>query len=258
MNQVLVIEDDDVIRNQILKILKFEDFDTISAENGKKGLKLAIEENPAIILCDVMMPEMDGYEVLRKYRETEKKEWVPFIFLTAKSSREDLRVGMDLGADDYISKPFTAKELISSIHKRLEKQQTQEIASEEKLTELRKQIIYSLPHELYTPLNGILGFTDILLHEISTIDSEEATSMLNEIRSSAKSLHRLFANYLLYAQLEIILSDPKKLEFQRSEKTEDAFEYIRDASRKAALQYDRLDDLVYEDLVEDVREVHIS
>jgi EAL domain-containing protein (putative c-di-GMP-specific phosphodiesterase class I)/ActR/RegA family two-component response regulator len=122
MTKILVIEDETAVRENLLELLEAEDFETIGATNGKKGLELAYSELPDLILCDMMMPEIDGYGVLTALREEHVTTAIPFIFLTAKASRVDFRQGMDLGADDYLTKPFTRAELLSAILSRLEKQ----------------------------------------------------------------------------------------------------------------------------------------
>ncbi|MFN6565026.1 MAG: EAL domain-containing protein [Nostoc sp. ChiSLP01] len=124
MQKILIIEDEESVRENILDLLQAEDFETIAAANGRIGLDLAISEVPDLILCDMMMPEIDGYGVLKALRQDPITATIPFIFLTAKSAKSDFRRGMDLGADDYITKPFTRAELLSAIMNRLEKYAT--------------------------------------------------------------------------------------------------------------------------------------
>ncbi|MDZ7960957.1 MAG: EAL domain-containing response regulator [Aulosira sp. DedQUE10] len=124
MTKILVIEDEELVRENLIDLLEAEDFDTIAAANGKIGINLAFSEIPDLILCDMMMPEVDGYGVLTTLRQDPLTSTIPFIFLTAKSAKADFRQGMDLGADDYLTKPFTRAELLSAIVNRLEKQAT--------------------------------------------------------------------------------------------------------------------------------------
>ncbi|MBW4572749.1 MAG: EAL domain-containing response regulator [Tolypothrix carrinoi HA7290-LM1] len=124
MTKILVIEDEKAVRENLLELLEAEDFQTVAAANGRIGLELASVENPDLILCDMMMPEIDGYGVLATLRQDPVTATIPFIFLTAKSSRSDFRHGMNLGADDYLTKPFTRAELLSAIGGRLNKQAT--------------------------------------------------------------------------------------------------------------------------------------
>jgi EAL domain-containing protein (putative c-di-GMP-specific phosphodiesterase class I)/CheY-like chemotaxis protein len=124
MPKILVIEDEESVRENLLDLLEAEDFDTIAAANGKIGLYLAMSEAPDLILCDMMMPEIDGYGVLTALRQDPLTATIPFIFLTAKSAKADFRQGMDMGADDYLTKPFTRAELLSAIMNKLDKYAT--------------------------------------------------------------------------------------------------------------------------------------
>ena len=119
MSRVLVIEDDDVIRGNVLELLEAEGFDAHGAVDGKAGVAAALSLAPDIVVCDITMPIMDGREVLRRLRDYPETAATPFVFLTARAEREDVRAGMALGADDYLTKPFTRCELLSCIRGRL-------------------------------------------------------------------------------------------------------------------------------------------
>jgi CheY-like chemotaxis protein/CRP-like cAMP-binding protein len=121
MTKVLLIEDDKVLRENTAELLELSDFDVITAPNGKSGLKSININNPDIIVCDIMMPELNGYEVLKEVTKNDRTKYIPFIFLSAKTEHQDVRKGMNLGADDYITKPFTEDELISAVRSRLAK-----------------------------------------------------------------------------------------------------------------------------------------
>lgn len=122
MTTILIIEDEDHIRQNLAEILYHEGFSTLEAANGRLGVELALQTPPDLILCDVMMPELDGFEVLQKLQSQPATSLIPFIFITARTDRQSMRQGMDLGADDYITKPFTPDELFSAIQTRLAKQ----------------------------------------------------------------------------------------------------------------------------------------
>src|SRR5256885_15302825 len=119
--KVLVIEDEPSIRNNIMLMLKVERYAATGAENGRVGLELARSDPPDLILCDVMMPEMDGFAVLEALRAEPRLAEIPFIFLTALDDRSSTRRGMNLGADDYLPKPFTRNELTEAVNSRLKK-----------------------------------------------------------------------------------------------------------------------------------------
>jgi YesN/AraC family two-component response regulator len=120
--KILVIEDDAITRNLFLDGLQAEGFDTIGAHNGVTGIQLAQEHSPDLIICDIMMPDMDGYAVLTALRQEPITAIIPFIFLTGSNTPEDVRKGMELGADDYLTKPSTVEQLLRAIATRLEKQ----------------------------------------------------------------------------------------------------------------------------------------
>ena len=121
MTKILVIEDEASVLDNIMDTLEAEGFDVIGASNGRDGLLSAIEYMPDLTICDVNMPEMDGYEVLYRIRNSNKTKTLSFIFLTAMSEREDMRRGMELGADDFITKPFTNDELVAAVETQLHK-----------------------------------------------------------------------------------------------------------------------------------------
>ncbi|HEY9706079.1 MAG TPA: response regulator [Allocoleopsis sp.] len=122
MKKILVIEDEAPLRQDILEILECLDFHGLEAQNGKIGVQLAQQDTPDLIICDIMMPELDGYGVLKTLRDHPDTATIPFIFLSAKADKADIRKGLNLGADDYLTKPFTINELEESIVNCLEKQ----------------------------------------------------------------------------------------------------------------------------------------
>jgi DNA-binding NarL/FixJ family response regulator len=125
MKKILVIEDEPEMRRNLLTILKFEQYQPLGAENGRIGLDMARSEKPDLILCDVMMPELDGYGVLQGLREHPETLSMPFIFLTAKGEKVDQRCGMNLGADDYLTKPVPRADLLNAITARLRRAEQQ-------------------------------------------------------------------------------------------------------------------------------------
>src|SRR5215467_2024129 len=115
MKSILVIDDNPDIRDNTAEILELAGYKTFTAENGKQGVDMAIKERPSVIVCDIMMPELDGYGVLHLLRKNQETQNIPLIFLTAKAERADLRKGMEMGADDYVTKPFEELELMNAI-----------------------------------------------------------------------------------------------------------------------------------------------
>ena len=125
MKKILVIEDEPEMRRNITTLLLYYDYQPIAAENGRVAVEMARKEKPDLILCDVMMPELDGYGVLHALQSDASLARIPFIFLTAKGEKDDLRSGMNLGADDYLTKPVVNADLVRAIESRLRRSEQQ-------------------------------------------------------------------------------------------------------------------------------------
>lgn len=124
--KILIIEDQGTMRRNLALLLEMEGYQVVTAENGRLGLEVARQEKPDVILCDVMMPEMDGHAVVQHLREDAAFAATPFLFLTAKGEKSDIRVGMNFGADDYLTKPVVREDLIAAIEARLSRLDAQE------------------------------------------------------------------------------------------------------------------------------------
>lgn len=246
MKKILVIEDDTYIRANIIELLEIEDYQPVEAENGRIGVLKAMEHLPDLILCDVMMPEMDGYEVLKNIRQEKITATTPFIFLTAKANKIDLRQGMEHGADDYLIKPFTRDELLKAISIQLEKKATIDEYAEQQLSELRNNISYALPHELLTPLNGIIGSADILKSSIEDFSKEEIIDFADMIHTSALRMYRLVQNFLLYSRLEVIASHPESAEALKGEVTYSVASGIQETVERISAGKGRSGDITFQ------------
>jgi CRP-like cAMP-binding protein len=167
MKTVLLIEDDIVLRENTAELLELENYKVIKASNGKTGVTIAKKELPDIIVCDIMMPELDGYGALEILSKNKKTKYIPFIFLSAKTEHSDVRKGMNLGADDYIPKPFTEDDLINAIESRLAKTSIlKELKNNQK-----KQLIETDNGEIKT-LNDLKNYFDDYGEEF-TFNTEE-------------------------------------------------------------------------------------
>ena len=215
MKRILVVEDATSLRKDIIEMLDFEGFEAFGAANGQEGVEKALALKPELIICDIMMPIMDGFDVLAALRSEPATATIPFIFLTARADRLDIRQGMSHGADDYLTKPFTVHDLLNSVNARLEKNQQFKQAADQRLDSLRGNIILALPHELRTPLNVILGFSELMVADASILDTERTQEMARHINAAAHRLYHLTENYLTYAQTELIASDAKLMERYR-------------------------------------------
>ena len=148
MNKILVIEDEEIVRSNILEILASGAFEAFGAENGRQGVELACEQIPSLIICDITMPELDGYGVLKMLRQNSTTETIPFIFLTARADKTDIRAGMNLGADDYLTKPFRRKELLTAVTARLAKHRAMTERYNDRLAAVQYDRVTKLPNQL--------------------------------------------------------------------------------------------------------------
>ncbi|MEB3274606.1 MAG: response regulator [Prochlorothrix sp.] len=206
MTCILAVEDEFHIRLNLQQILELGGYEALVAQDGQEGLEMALKYHPGLIISDIMMPRLDGYGLLEALRQNSRFAHTPVILLTAKADRPDQRKGMELGADDYLTKPFTPPELLAAVEARLQKQAGQQAVQEQQLNEFRDNLSRSLPHELNTPLNSIMSFTRLLLDTPEHWNPEETEDMLNCVYTSAERLHRTLQNFLLYADLEVKMS----------------------------------------------------
>jgi len=246
MKKVLVIDDTEDVRSIITESLILSGFEAFGAEDGEVGIKLARERVPDLIICDINMPRLDGYATLTAMRRDETTATIPFIFLTGASDKLNMRRGMELGADDYITKPFTHQELLAAVNARLEKQAEIQRHADRKLNEIRGNITLALPHELRTPLNGIMGLAQILMEDHASMPPEEVLENARYILESALRLHQLIENFLVYSQIELIASESKKIEIPADAKPVAVQEVLPELAQSTAAKYKRDSDLKLE------------
>jgi len=243
MKKILVIDDDSALMAMTTRALRSRGFETLTAENGVAGLEMAKKHLPDLIVCDIQMPQLNGYETLAALRQDPATAVIPFIFLTGMTERTQVRQGMGLGADDYLTKPFTVQELIGAVNVRLEKQVAVQRLSDRKLEELRGNIGMALPHELLTPLNGILGLASMMVDEEIVFTPHEIRTFAQNIQISALRLHRLIENFIIYSQIELTKADPRKIEELRRNERTFTKEIISSAAREKAAAAGRQHDL---------------
>ncbi len=209
MKKILVIEDEQQIRHSIAELLTYEGYEVMQAENGRIGLQRVDESRPDLIISDIVMPELGGYGVLLELRHRSQTADIPFIFLTAKSTMDELRKGMQLGADDYLTKPFEVDELLSAIQARLERYE-----NSFRQAQTLQQINNILPHELRTPLQGILGLSEFLhsygFNLVQEQNSEEIIRLAEYIHDDALRLEHLIENTVLHVELQQLINDAER------------------------------------------------
>ena len=201
MPTILVIEDDSAIQEAIVDILELQGFQVLSAPDGVAGVAAARAQRPDLILCDIMMPFLDGYGVLARLRQYPQTATIPFIFLTARTTPADFRQGMQLGADDYLAKPFRPAELVAAVNLRLQRQSELANRFQKRVEALHSSLVTVLPHELRTPLNGVLGGISLLKDEFTSLEPSDAEELFIIVEQSALRLRRLVENCLLFAEL---------------------------------------------------------
>lgn len=216
MTKILVIEDEDAIRANIIEMLELEGFEPIAAQNGAIGVELVTAHKPALIICDIAMPEMDGYEVLLKVRSDPASAHTPFIFLTARADRSFMRHGMELGADDYVTKPFTFAELRAAIYARLARHVAAPADHEQGLGQAKKTLIQLVSHELRTPLISINMVTDIALRRLEQIPTQQLRELLETLERGAQRLNRVVEQTVFIVQLETNALSWESIAQQRS------------------------------------------
>lgn len=243
MAKILVIEDEAGVRDSIVDILNAEDFIVDSATNGEEGLRQIRDFHPDLVICDVMMPVLDGYGVLQQVRQTPELATLPFVFLTAKAERDDFRSGMDLGANDYLTKPFTHDDLLSMIQARLGARLATEQKAQQQVEALRNSISTAVPRELGGPIKEVLSLSATLMTEAATLAPEEVATMAKAIHRSAQQVVRFSQNALLFAKLEQLDAKAPAALAMRQQRTTAPEALITAIARQIAAEYLRDDDL---------------
>lgn len=217
MAKILLIEDEPTIRDEVLDWLQFEGYEALGAPNGRLGLELIQREHPDLILCDIAMPEMDGHEVLLEVRASMRFSTIPFVFLTASADREAIRKGMDMGADDYLTKPFSHTELLNTVRSRLRKKEIQEeqmhnrlqmlaaaLAEEREQRLLKSRLVAMFSHDFRNPLTAIMASAELLediLRDQANLDDHKQT-YLNRIFGSVYILTQMLDEVMVVAEME--------------------------------------------------------
>jgi two-component system, sensor histidine kinase and response regulator len=249
MKRILVIDDEEWLREMILLALRQKGYEPVEAANGTVGIEKARKLLPDLILCDVNMEKLDGYGTLSSLRSEPATAAIPFILMTGAADNAGMRHGMELGADDYLPKPFTIEALYAAVETRLKKVQTLRDEAEKQLADLRDNITMMLPHELRTPLNGILAYGEILSTDSASLQPAEIAEMGQIIHESGKRLERLIENFLIYSQIELIGKDPQRISALRKKQTQfprkiieaRATHHAQEAGRTADLALDLID-----------------
>lgn len=204
MENILIIEDDKNVRNSLIDLLQCSGYYATSAVNGKEAFDMIINKLPDLIISDIMMPELDGIELLKQLRSRPDTSSLPIIFLTAKTEYSDMRTGMNYGADDYILKPFKANEVLQAVEARLNKK-NQQIRN---FSQIKNNITHRIPNLISIPLLNIAGFTEILYEESEKLTPEEIRSYANRISKSQINLFKIINKYGDYTESIFLVLNP--------------------------------------------------
>jgi two-component system, sensor histidine kinase and response regulator len=202
---LLIVEDEPDVRENLIEILSENSFKVIAASNGKEAVEKLENETPDLIISDIMMPVMDGYELLDYVQNSKNYSHIPFVFISAKSSMHEIRSGMLMGAYDYLTKPFRTSELLGIVKIKLKKKET----IQKKLNEIKENIALSVPHEFRTPLTPLIGFSSMLSEDIKSLKPEEIEEMSSIILASALRLRTSVEKFILFSSLQHELSELK-------------------------------------------------
>lgn len=229
MTSILIIEDEKTIRHNITELLKAEGYDVFCTDNGIIGTLWAQDKNPDLIICDIMMPEISGYEVLKELRKLPSTELTPFIFLTAMADKSDIRHGMEMGADDYLTKPFTLEELLGAIESRLARHKIK--MQKYKTEQLRTEALQKKVGELQQHLNSQLQPKEKLHlpqnREKALLKINRAIDLLKKIPIKQIREHRKILQEICAEEIELFKKEPDLVNLVPLENTDLLYMLIR-------------------------------
>jgi two-component system sensor histidine kinase/response regulator len=200
MARLVLIDDHEQLRAMMAEMLTGAGHNVLEAGNGVEGLALLHRERPDLVLCDINMPDLDGFGVLRAIRSDPELATLPFVFLTSEA---EVRVGMRSGADDYLMKPVSQADLLAAVDARLARRDTTRREGERRIEEMRRTVVALLPHEIRTPLTTIIGSARLMQEFHGDFGPKDIEEMATGILKAAQRLHRMAENYILHVDLEL-------------------------------------------------------
>jgi signal transduction histidine kinase len=241
--RILCIEDDPQMRFIVGMALEGAGYAMEEAADGKQGLDRAMETAPDLILCDINMPGMNGFETLEELRKHKSTSFIPFIFMTGESPRIYLRKGMNLGANDFIMKPIDMKDLIKAVQMRLQEVDRNKEETQKAVADLSESITRALPHELRTPMTGILGLAELLKVQAEGMTPSDMKELAELLFTSAVRMNRTLEKFWIHTQCLLLTNDNAKLSSSRQTGTKNIDVIIRRVAEESALFYKRSSDL---------------
>ena len=231
---IMVVEDDFALLEGIRELLELTEYKVVPASNGVEALELLDSFRPDLIVSDIMMPEMDGYEFHSKVRERVELLTIPFIFLTARGEKVDIRRGKSEGADDYITKPFDDEDLLVAIEAKLTRWKVLREKQDEEIAGLKHKILLTLSHEFRTPLTYIINYAEILDMSDEDLTSEDFSEFMQGIRRGAIRLNTLVEDFL--ALVELQTGEAMQAYYYRRVRLEDPVAWLRIQAKQVEAQ----------------------
>lgn len=204
MTRVLIVEDNATLLDTIAFELEMQAYEVLTAVNGRKAMEILTGADPLpdIIVSDIAMPDLDGYELLEQIRDNEEWNLIPVIFLTAFDSPNAVRLGKDLGVDDYLVKPFEPDDLVVAIENKLKRYRQIHTGLSSDLDKRRQQLLNGITHELRTPLTAIYGSSEMLALNLANISDDSTHRLLALLRSGTRNMRRLVDRIVYVVQIE--------------------------------------------------------
>ena len=216
MTKILIIEDEQPLREEILDWFQFEGFDVFGAKDGRVGIQRTRDLLPDLIICDISMPGMNGYEVLEELRDDAMTASIPFIFLTARAERSFIRHGMELGADDFLTKPVTRAELFAAVRARLERHRATPHSNPLELEQAKKKIAQLVAHELRTPMTSISIAQNLISRHLGSLSPHELEELVETQKTGSRRLARLVEQMVIITQFDVGVSSQETILSQGS------------------------------------------
>jgi two-component system sensor histidine kinase/response regulator len=242
--RILAIEDDPGMRASIRLMLEIAEFEVEEAADGKEGVEKASKLLPDLIVCDIRMPGMDGFETLEELHRRKSTAHIPFIFLTGEDPRTNLRKGMNLGANDFILKPIDMDDFIKAVQLRLDEADKRKNESQHAIDELSENITRALPHELRTPMTGMLGLAELLKSQAAEMPPEEIKELAQSLFDSAMRMNQTLEKFWIHTQCLLLSNEPEKLSASRQMGSEEAHQIVKRIAVEIADSYNRSADLI--------------